>query len=176
MCRNLYPYEWASSVFSIDYQKLYALGLRGLVFDIDNTLVPHGKDSTSEVDQLFCDLHTAGFKTLVLSNNSEERVLRFLTHIDAQYVCSAHKPEPAGFLRAIELLGLPEDQVVFIGDTVFTDVLGANRCGFPSILVQYIKKPGEKKIGIRRRLEKLVLWSYRHSRYQHRLGGVEKEV
>lgn len=176
MRRILYPYEWAESVFSIDYEKLYALGLRGIVFDIDNTLVPHGKDSTPEVDQLFRDLGAMGFKTLVLSNNSEERVLRFLANIDAPYVCNAEKPDPAGFLRAVELLGLPGEQVVFIGDTLFTDVVGANRCGFVSILVQYIKKPGERRIGIRRRLEKLVLWCYRHSRYQRRLGGVEKEA
>jgi len=46
MFRLFYPYEYVESVFTIDYNKLYSLGYRGIIFDIDNTLVHHGEDST----------------------------------------------------------------------------------------------------------------------------------
>ena len=74
----LYPYAYAESVFSIDYQKLYDKGYRGIIFDIDNTLVHHGDDSTKEVDDLFRLLQNMGWKTLLLTNNEEERVKRYL--------------------------------------------------------------------------------------------------
>ena len=53
MFKKFYPYEYVESVFSIDYNKLYNKGYRGIIFDIDNTLVPHGTDSTKKIDDLF---------------------------------------------------------------------------------------------------------------------------
>jgi predicted HAD superfamily phosphohydrolase YqeG len=53
MLKLLYPFEYVDSVFSIDYKKLYELGYRGIMFDIDNTLTHHGEDSTKEVDNLW---------------------------------------------------------------------------------------------------------------------------
>lgn len=81
-----FPYEYVEDVFSIDYKRLYEKGYRGLVFDIDNTLVPHGADSTKEVDDLFVRIHETGLKTLLLSNNSEARIKRFLANIDTLYI------------------------------------------------------------------------------------------
>lgn len=174
MLRDFYPDARADSVFSIDYGRLYDLGFRGVVFDLDGTLVPHGWDSTPEVDRLFREIRDAGLKTLVLSNNNEKRVLRFLKNIGGPYVCDGEKPDPAGFRRAVELLELPAEQVVFVGDQVFTDVRGANRCGYKSILVKYLLRPGETRLGIRRRLEKLILWFYGHSKRGNRLGSIER--
>ena len=57
MISQFYPYEYADSVFFIDYNKLYNKGFRGIIFDIDNTLVHHGDDSTHEVDELFKEYH-----------------------------------------------------------------------------------------------------------------------
>ncbi len=151
MLRDYYPYEYVESVFAIDYNKLYSLGFRGIIFDIDNTLVPHGDDSTPEVDALFEEIHAAGLKTVLLSNNDRERIERFIKNIDTPYVCDAEKPEPAGYLKAVELLGLDKDEVVFIG--FYT----------------------EKKLGIRRRIEKVVLFCYRRSKYDHRIGDILKE-
>ena len=83
MLKKFYPFERAKSVFAIDYNKLYEKGYRGLIFDIDNTLVPHGKDSTPQVDELFVQIQKAGLKTLLLSNNDEPRVKRLLKNRDA---------------------------------------------------------------------------------------------
>lgn len=78
MVKQYYPYAYVDSVFSIDYQKLYEKGFRGILFDIDNTLVHHGDDSTLEIDELFRKIHNIGLKTVLLSNNDKERIQRFI--------------------------------------------------------------------------------------------------
>lgn len=176
MLNLFYPYEYADSVFSIDYQKLYDKGYRGLIFDIDNTLVHHGEDSTPEVDALFRQIHQVGLKTVLLSNNSEKRILRFLQNIDSGYIAEANKPETAGYEKAIRMLDLPKDQCICIGDQLFTDIYGANKYGITSILVKYLRYPDEKKIGIRRSIEKVVLKCYHMSRScRGRLGDIYLE-
>ncbi len=121
-------------------------------------------------------LREMGFKTVILSDNGEERVRRFLRSIDIPYVCEARKPGTAGFERALELAGTDRDKTVCIGDQMFTDILGANRSGIPSIMVRFIRGEGEKRIGKRRYLEYLILFFYRHSRYNGRLYGKNKRA
>ena len=91
MFKKFYPYEYANSVFDIDYNKLYNKGYKGIIFDIDNTLVHHGDNSTEEIDELFNKIQGIGLKTLLLSNNNEERVKRFLANINSLYICDAQK-------------------------------------------------------------------------------------
>lgn len=165
-----FPYEYVEDVQSIDYQALYTKGCRALIFDIDNTLVPHGADSTPEVDKLFVKIHEMGFKTLLLSNNSEERILRFKQNIDTLYIHDADKPEAKNFLKALEMLDVSKGEAIVIGDTTFTDIVGANNAGLASILVKYIGYYKKEKKGIRRNLEKVILWLYSMSSKQHRLG------
>lgn len=106
MLEKYYPYEYAQSVFQIDYQKLYDRGFRGIIFDIDNTLVHHGDCSTSEIDDLFRRIQGIGLKTILLSNNDRERTERFIKNIDTPYICDADKPEPGNYLKAVKLLGI----------------------------------------------------------------------
>lgn len=174
MFRIFYPHEYVESVFSIDYKKLYDKGYRAIIFDIDNTLVPHGKDSTKEVDELFRHIQSIGLKTLLLSNNSEERIQRFLKNIDSLYIYDAQKPDVTNYLKAVEMLQIRKEEAVFVGDQIFTDVFGANRSGIASILVQYIRRKDETKIGIRRNLEKVILKFYGWNKScQNRLGDIE---
>ncbi len=174
MFRIFYPYEYVDSVFAIDYEELYKKGYRAVLFDIDNTLVPHGKDSTKEVDELFQRIQGVGLKTLLVSNNSEARIQRFLENIDSPYIYDAHKPDVDSYRRAIQMLGVKKEEAVFIGDQIFTDIYGANRSGMPSILVKYIRRKDETKIGIRRRLEKVVLKFYTWNKScQNRIGDIK---
>ena len=130
----------------------------------------------SEVDNLFITIQEIGFKTLLLSNNNEERVKRFLKNIDSLYICDAQKPNISNYLKSIEMLNLKKDQVLVIGDQVFTDILGANKSGIANILVEYIKAKDETKIGKRRQLEKIILKFYKRNKSsQNRLGDIVKE-
>jgi HAD superfamily phosphatase (TIGR01668 family) len=171
-----YPHEYVDSVFSIDYPKLLALGYKGVIFDIDNTLVHHGEDATPEIASLLQSIHSCGLKTLLLTNNDENRVMRFMnTSIETLYICEADKPKPSNYLKALELMGLEPTEAVFVGDQVFTDTYGANRAGIKNILVRFLHRGDKKKIGLRRRLERIVLWTYAlNQRYQHRLGDIAK--
>ena len=176
MLKQYYPYAYVPDVFHIDYEALYRQGIRGIMFDIDNTLVHHGADSTPEIDALLRHIQSLGIKTLMLSNNSEERIQRFLKNIDSLYVYEAEKPAPQGYLRGVKLLELPKEQIVVVGDQIFTDIVGANRAGLASILVHFIQLPGETKIGKRLYLEKLILQFYQRSKkYKDRLAGICKK-
>lgn len=174
MLKNFYPYEYVESVFTINYEKLYEKGYRGIIFDIDNTLVPHGKDSTREVDELFEKIQSMGFKTFLLSNNGEERIKRFLKNINCLYISNADKPQTHNYLKAIEMMNLNKNEVVFIGDQVFTDIVGANKSGIDNILVKYIGYYDKQKIGITRNIEKIILKIYQKSKkYKNRIGNIE---
>lgn len=173
MLKQYFPYECADSVFEVDYEKLYAAGMRAVLFDIDNTLVHHGADATPEIEALFPRIHAAGLKTLLLSNNDAPRCERFIRNIDTPYLCDADKPSPKGYRKAAEMLGVTPGECVVIGDQIFTDILGANRSGMASILVKFIRLPEETRIGKRRYLEYLVLFLRRmQPEYCHRLGDI----
>lgn len=173
MLEMFYPYEYAESVFVIDYAKLFAKGYRGIIFDIDMTLVPHGFDATEKVETLFKNIHAVGLKTLLLTNNSEDRVKKFIKNIDTPYICDAQKPNPQNYLKAIEILGIEKSAAVYVGDQIFIDIYGANKSGIASILVKYVTACEEKNIGIRRNLEKIILKFYSRSQScKNRIGDI----
>lgn len=176
MLEKYYPYEYAQSVFQIDYQKLYDRGFRGIIFDIDNTLVHHGDSSTLEIGDLFRRIQGIGLKTILLSNNDRERTERFIKNIDTPYICDADKPEPGNYLKAVKLLGIKKEEAVVVGDQIFTDILGANRSKLASILVRFIRLDNEKSIGKRRYLEYAILECWKHNRkYYRRIGDIHIE-
>ena len=172
MLGRFYPHEYAEDVFALDYGKIYRKGFRAIIFDIDMTLVPHGEDSTPKIDALFKKIHAIGLKTLLLTNNDEPRVKCFIKNINTPYICNAAKPAPDAYLRAIDVLGVQKDETLFVGDQIFTDILGANKAGIANILVKYVTAHEETDIGIRRRLEKIILKFYSLSSYRHRLGDI----
>lgn len=176
MFKLFYPYEYVNSVFAIDYNELYNRGYRGIIFDIDNTLVHHGEDSTKEVDELFRIIQAIGFKTCLLSNNNEERVTRFKKNIDSLYICNADKPKVDNYMKAVEMMNINKEETLCIGDQIFTDILGANKSGIANILVKFIQTENETKIGKRRQLEKIILKFYKKNKnFQNRLGNIIKE-
>lgn len=176
MFKMLYPYEYVESVFAIDYEKLYKLGYKAVIFDIDNTLVHHGEDSTEEIDELFRIIHGLGLKTLLLSNNNEERIQRFLKNIDSLYIAEADKPDTANYLKAVEMLEVKKEEVVFVGDQLFTDIYGANKSGIDNILVKYMRYATETKIGKKRTIEKVLLKLYKLNKScQNRIGDIHKD-
>ena len=175
MLKNYFPYEYADSIYSIDYKKLYKKGFRALLFDLDNTLVHHGDDSTPKVDKFFADLHKMGFRTILISDNDRERVERFNKNIGTRYICDAGKPSPKPYKKALDILGVKPEEALVLGDQIFKDILGANRAGIPSIMVKFIRLEGETHFGKRRAVENIILKVYYLTRvYTHRLGKILK--
>lgn len=161
MFKKLYPTKYLDSSYSIDYEQLYRSGIRGLIYDIDNTLVEHGMPATERAIKLFEQLRNIGFDTCLISNNKEPRVKPFADAVGSKYVYDAHKPSRKNYIRAMELMGTDTGNTYFIGDQIFTDVYGANRAGIPSILVKPIHPKEEIQIVLKRKLEKIVLFCYK---------------
>lgn len=172
MMNKYFPYEYCKSVFDVDYEKLYMLGYRALIFDIDNTLVHHCENATPQVEQMFVKLHEMDFKTILLTDNDLERTLRFNKNINTAYICDAGKPDTASYIKAIEILDVNKSEVVVIGDQIFKDILGANNSSLASIMVKFIKTGNEKWLGWRRYIEYIFLFLWRISRFKNRLGGI----
>ena len=161
MFKKLYPTKYLDSSYSIDYEQLYRSGIRGLIYDIDNTLVEHGMPATERAVELFERLRSIGFDTCLISNNKEPRVKPFADAVGSKYVYDAHKPSRKNYIKAMELMGTDTGNTYFIGDQIFTDVYGANRTGIPSILVKPIHPKEEIQIVLKRKLEKIVLFFYK---------------
>lgn len=169
MFKLVFPCEYVNSLGEIDFDRLYGLGYRGLLFDIDNTLVPFGKNGDGETFAFLNRLKETGFSVALISDNSEERVRAFLGKENYPYICDARKPRKKGFVSALELLGTKPSETVAVGDQMFLDILGANRCGIPGIMVRYPDTPGETDPGIRRKTENAVLRIWRGTKYEGRL-------
>ena len=165
MFEKLYPDVYTDSAYGINYEKLYANGISGIIFDIDNTLVEHGAHANERAIRLFQRLHEIGFRIIILSNNKEPRVKSFKEEVTwCDYIYKAGKPKPGGYFAAMELMGTNQKSTVVIGDQLFTDIWGANLAGIPSILVKPIDKKEEIQIVLKRRLEKVVLFFYKRRR------------
>ncbi len=160
LIQTFYPDEWVDSSYEIDYESWFRKGYRGLTFDIDNTLVPHGAPADEKAVALFRRLHAIGFQTCLISNNKEYRVQPFADAVESDYIWKADKPSRKGYLEACRRMGLGTEQTLFIGDQLFTDVWGAKRAGIYSILVKPINPKEEIQIVLKRRLEKPILWAY----------------
>lgn len=160
MLERFFPDDYVESAYKIDYVALYKQGIRGLIYDIDNTLVEHGADASKEAIALMKQLRELGFSICFLSNNKEPRVKRFNEPIQAPYLYKGGKPGRAGYEKAMQLLGTNDKTTVFIGDQLFTDIYGAKRTGIRNILVKPIGKKEEIQIVLKRYLERIVLYHY----------------
>ncbi len=156
-----YPKEYVDSTYEIEFESLYRRGYRGVLFDIDNTLVPHGAPADERARKLFERLRTIGFQTCLISNNKETRVKPFAEAVHSPYIYDAHKPAGKNYKKAMEMMGTNEKNSLFVGDQLFTDVWGANCADMHTILVKPIHPKEEIQIVFKRYLEKIVLWEYK---------------
>lgn len=161
MLETLYPRRMEVSTYVIPFEHYRSMGFKGVIFDVDNTLVPHDAPADQQAVQLFADLRELGFKTCLLSNNKEPRVRAFAEQVKSGYIHKAGKPGVRGYERAMERMGTDRQNTLFVGDQLFTDVYGANRAGLYSILVSPIDPKEEIQIVLKRFLEKPVLCCYR---------------
>ena len=161
MFDKFFPDKYVASTYVIDFEELYKKGYRGLIFDIDNTLVPHGAPADERAKKLFAKLKSLGFHCCLISNNQEPRVKMFNQDIQVDYVYNAHKPSTKNYKKAMEMMGTNQKNTLFIGDQLFTDVWGAKRTGIANILVKPIHPKEEIQIVLKRYLEKIVLHFYR---------------
>ncbi len=157
---GLFPGERQKSACAIDYERWFQRGKRGIIYDIDNTLVPHGAPADDGAKKLFDRLRRIGFRTCLLSNNNEKRVRPFAEAVGTKYVVKAGKPKRGGYWKACEIMGVDTSEALLVGDQIFTDIWGANRAGITNILVDPIHPKEEFQIILKRIPEKIILFFY----------------
>lgn len=161
MLKRFFPSEHHDTIFDIDYKKLAKEGYRGIMFDIDNTLVPYDVEHPSqEIIDLFTDLKEMGFRICLVSNNNNERVYRFNERLKVFAVPKALKPMTRNLKKAMQLLKTSKENTVFVGDQLFTDVWGGNRIQVKTILVMPIAQKEQFITWIKRSTEKRVFNYY----------------
>lgn len=164
MLERFFPDEYVDSAYGIPFEELYRKGYRGIIFDVDNTLVPHGAPADARSIGLFERLRAMGFSTCILSNNKEPRVAPFAGQVKSPYIFKGRKPSVKGYERAMEVMGTGRENTLFIGDQLFTDVWGARRTGLYSILTKPMGPHEEIQIVFKRYLEAVVLRAYKKQR------------
>lgn len=156
-----YPDQYVNSKYKINYKLLLKRGIKGLVFDIDNTLEPFDVPEPSrQVIELIEKLKQMGFEICLLSNNDQARVDKFNAQLNLKTVAHAKKPGSRGIRKAMSLIGTNTTNTALIGDQVFTDVVCGRKNGIFTILVEPMSHRDEFFVGIKRYFEKLVIKSY----------------
>lgn len=136
---------------------LRKLGAKAVLLDVDNTLSHHGAPEPFDgAIEWTKEMTKAGFRLIIVSNNTRERIAPFAAKFGLPFIWRACKPLPIGYQKASKQLGVSHREAVIVGDQVFTDVVGANLCGMRSILVEPAEEEHGWSFRVRRNLEKSV--------------------
>lgn len=136
MGRWLRPDAEADSIFAIDPAALRARGIRGVILDLDNTMVPWGAwDVPSALGPWIAAARRVDLRLCIVSNNAGARVAHIAAALGLPAVTGAWKPRRRALRRALGMMGTAPAATALIGDQVLTDVFGGNRLGLHTILV-----------------------------------------
>jgi len=161
MNEKYFPSLILDSVTDITADILKENNIKGLILDIDNTLVPN---HVTEADETLLEwiekMKYAGIKISIVSNASKKRVHTFNNKLNLYAVHRAFKPSVRAFNKASRLMGLDNKNVAVVGDQIFTDIVGGNSAGMFTILVKPIDKREEWFVRLKRKFEKRILRQY----------------
>lgn len=160
------PNEYVKSIFQIDIAKLAESGVKGIITDLDNTLVGWDvEEPTEEVKAWFQKAKKHGITVTIVSNNNERRVAEFAKPLEADCIFKARKPRGKAFNRATKQMALQPDEVVVIGDQMLTDVFGGKRRGLFTIMVVPVKQTDGFVTKFNRIIERRLLQHFRKKGY-----------
>jgi len=156
---RLIPSLYVDSIYDIDLDQLQAHGIKGIITDLDNTLVRWDQpDATAELVKWLDHVRDErGIKVCIVSNNDDHRVETFSKPLNIPWIAKARKPLNVSFVKALQVLGTKREETVVIGDQLFTDVLGGNRMGLYTILVVPIGKNEFIGTKVLRLMERIAL-------------------
>jgi len=159
MIESFLPRLRVKSIYDIPLDDLYAQGIRGVITDLDNTLVGARVPlATTELIHWLKLVKEKGMQVVIVSNNNDSRVGAFSTPLQIPYIHAARKPTQGAFRKALNILNLQPNETIMVGDQMMTDVFGGNRMGLYTVLVAPIA-PNEEGFTtkINRRLEKIAI-------------------
>ena len=148
------PNMYKKNILDIDYEKLKEIGIKCLIFDLDNTIALIDENEIPKnVEGLFKKLNKE-FRVVIISNNYKKRISKFCEPFNTPFVSFAMKPLPFGFIKIKNKYNLEKKEMCMIGDQLMTDILGGNCFGLYTILVDPLGKKDLKITSINRMLEK----------------------
>ncbi|OPZ87416.1 MAG: Mannosyl-3-phosphoglycerate phosphatase [Firmicutes bacterium ADurb.Bin419] len=158
MIEKFYPRHKVDKVQDIELDMLTKNNIKGLILDIDNTLVPeHVAEADQNAVAWIEKVKKAGFKVCIVSNASEKRVVKFNEKLKVHAIHRASKPSSKAFVRAARLMDIKPEETAVIGDQIFTDIFGGNRVNMFTVLVKPIDKREVIYVRAKRIAEKYVL-------------------
>ena len=162
MLKSFLPSEHVKSIFDIKPEDLKKRGIKGIITDLDNTLVEWDRPMpTPELIKWFENMHAHGILVTVVSNNNEQRVGTFCKPLHTPFIHRAKKPLRSAFKKATDQMGIKLEEAVVIGDQLLTDVFGGNRGGFHTILVTPVSQSDGINTKINRFLERRIMAAFR---------------
>ena len=118
---------------------LHKNNIKGLILDVDNTLINLDRKMPTGVSSWAKDLKANGIKICILSNSNHlDKVEAVAKIIEVPYIFFGKKPLKSGFLKVQKELGYKPEQIGVVGDQIFTDIVGGNRCNMFTILIDAI--------------------------------------
>jgi hypothetical protein len=157
--RVLLPNQYVPSIYDIDLEELKYRGIKGIITDLDNTLIEwNSLEASLDLADWLKHVEESGFQLMVVSNNQEERVRRFCQPLGIPFIHRARKPLRFSFKKAQKMMGLHHDEIVVIGDQLLTDVLGGNRLGYYTILVVPLVETDGFFTRFNRKMERLIFY------------------
>lgn len=132
-------------VTDISAAMLHKIGVKYILLDIDNTVKKYGeKRPYAGIEMWLKQIKTHGVRVVLFSNNFKSRVKPFADALGAEYISFCLKPSPLGFLRAKKRLHAKPEEILVVGDQVFTDITGAKLMGFKALLVDPVCTENER--------------------------------
>lgn len=163
MIKKLLPDYTVANVMCLDKSFYETHGIKAVIFDIDNTLVRHTQlTPTDEVLGYFDFLKNSGIKYAIVSNNTIERVEAFCRGLGVVHYGKALKPRKKFLKKTIEALGASAQETCLVGDQLFTDMYGANRMKFLSVMVTAVGEDETSFVSFKRKFERNILKKNRH--------------
>jgi len=130
-----------SSLSSIKLESFWQMGKRGIILDLDNTITPWNEmEITADAQSFLQNAFNLNFKLFLLTNAKPKRTKEIAHKYAIDYLAPALKPRKRAFLKALSVIDLEANQVLVVGDQIFTDILGGNRVGCFTILVTPVSK------------------------------------
>lgn len=165
----LYPNLYCKSVTDITIEMLNKNSIKGLILDVDNTLIDYNRNMDEKIEKWVNDLKKQNIKFCIVSNtNKHEKVKAVSEKLDIPYFYFAKKPFKNGFLKAKEKMNLDEKNIAAVGDQIMTDIIGANRCKMFSILVDPISEKDIFITKVKRPIEKCIINRYLSKMHKER--------
>lgn len=155
------PDIYVKSIYNVNYENLKNAGIKIILFDLDNTIVPiNDCIPSARLKNLFEDIKKLGLKPVIMSNSGKKRVEPFKDGLLVDAACSSLKPLPFKYKKIMELYDVKPNELAAVGDQLLTDILGANTRGITTILVNPIGTTDFKTTKINRLIENMIINHY----------------